>query len=55
MKETIPFEWESIGVYPGAERVKVFGGWLVVVDVTQYKHTATTFVPDKNHEWEVEE
>ena len=47
-KNAIPFKWEPIGSCDA--RAKVFGGWLVCVG----KDQPATFVPDPNHEWEVE-
>lgn len=60
----IKYEWELIQPkdfnYPNS-RVKVIGGWLVNC-YYQFAHypdqfgltMTTTFVPDPNHEWEIE-
>lgn len=47
--------WETI-TEPGkveTYRIKVFGGWLVSIDVGcgDSRNYTTTFVPDPKHEW----
>jgi hypothetical protein len=37
-------------------RIKVVGGWLVIILIVQPKGSSaltTTFVEDRNHEWEI--
>ena len=48
----IKSEWEKVN--STCQRLKVFGGWLVVTFVHDCDVLTSVFVPDKNHEWEVE-
>lgn len=56
------FEWEKIHQsYSGSsntERAKVFGGWLILQGfgngVKDGFNISITFMPDKDHEWEIE-
>lgn len=43
--------WEDIANY--AERLKVFGGWLVRTRYFSSDDYAMAFVPDANHEWQL--
>ena len=57
-KVKYPREWEKITVCVG--RLKVFGGWLVnssrwEITSSIYASQTMCFVPDPNHEWELEE
>lgn len=63
------FEWETLNSYNGnsegesIRRVKVFGGWIVRNNTISYRligqqttlSESMVFVPDPNHDWEVEE
>lgn len=55
----IKFEWEEIFSSPDGRnftyRAKVFGGWII----SSYTYATTpaesmVFIPDPNHEWEIE-
>jgi len=51
-----PFIWEELNMdynqYPKAERAKVPGGWLVVVQASSSGGTGITFYPDPDHRWD---
>jgi hypothetical protein len=55
INEPLPFDWqlifktENIATY----RAKVLGGWLVNLCSKENLGSAT-FIPDKNHEWEID-
>lgn len=42
-------KWERFG--DGVLRLSVFGGWIVLI---KGKDVSSCFVPDPNHEWELE-
>jgi hypothetical protein len=46
----IKFEWETIGMF--VDRAKVYGGWLV--RTYGGANEWVLFIPDPEHEWEVE-
>jgi len=54
------FEWDYIFCFQDhvIMRAKIKGGWLVMqttkFEVPRQITTAMTFVPDENHEWEIE-
>lgn len=64
------FEWEKISeIYSSnvggqnTHRAKVFGGWIVSVDIytdvlkrgnERNIASSCTFVPDPNHEWKID-
>lgn len=55
------FEWETIYASKGnhhvTTRAKVFGGWLVKhrsIPPNSDLIASMVFVPDPNHEWEIE-
>jgi hypothetical protein len=56
------FEWEPL-YYDGNDattfRVKVIGGWIVRYNYHAHEHynesISMVFVPDPNHEWEIEQ
>lgn len=56
--DPIKFEWEQIYwvdneySHYGIFRAKVFGGWLIRGLLGE--GDTMTFVPDKNHDWEIE-
>lgn len=60
----IKFEWETIAYNPLqgiTYRAKVLGGWLVrtAICINQYggssvEESNLIFIPDPNHEWEIE-
>lgn len=50
----IKFEWETITEYPPTYRAKVFGGWKVTSVNSSSQTETSIFVPDPNHEWEIE-
>jgi hypothetical protein len=50
--------WEPIlkGEYNETTRLRVFGGWVLRVKKdTRPPHLGMVFIPDENHEWEIEE
>ena len=54
----IPFEWEELDNY--TERLKVIGGWIIKSENSLYENgkwalsESMVFVPDPNHEWEID-
>ena len=50
----IKSKWENIR--DDLIRIKVFGGWIVSIEDSNNDSPRETylFVPDKNHEWELE-
>lgn len=50
-------EWEIISSRTSTYRLKVFGGWIVncVNQSVDAERETSVFVPDVNHEWEIEE
>lgn len=48
-----PRQWEEVGSYPYFFRLQVHGGWLVAAEF--HDDTTICFVPDPNHEWNLEE
>lgn len=45
MRKNVEWNWEELPA--GSSRVKVYGGWIVVVN------NAPVFITDKDHVWEV--
>lgn len=56
----IPFEWEILECNEKRSirtaRAKVYGGWIVnsCVDKEALCCESMVFIPDPNHEWEIE-
>lgn len=51
----LPVEWEAFPVDTngiGLYRLRVLGGWLVILQKTGFSTFKSEFVPDSNHEWE---
>jgi hypothetical protein len=48
-------KWENIGGH--VDRLKIYGGWLVCAAMynDENNNLVMSFVPDPNHEWELEE
>ena len=44
----IKFDWEKIA--PHVYRSKVIGGWILQCE----DPIGTVFIPDQNHEWEID-
>jgi len=52
-----PRQWEDItdDEHAGCSRLKIYGGWLVVAWASSSGHGNILFIPDPNHEWDLEE
>ena len=57
MRKKIEWKWEELDAH--TNRVKVIGGWLVRNEYVLPKEklccVSTIFVPDRDHEWHIQE
>lgn len=49
MRKNLEFKYEEIA--PTTVRVKVYGGWIVVIENERNGSLTSQFIADKNHEW----
>lgn len=45
------FYWESEKLNENSQRIKVIGGWIVIVENKKLNAITSTFVPDRDHDW----
>ena len=55
----IPFDWQVLSQEKsgGMSRAKVWKGWIVnsVIAIGENVSISSIFIPDENHEWEIDE